>query len=99
MRVHYKSKRLFFDPKNYPNLSSKKRWIIQKDKRLREQAEIEMLDHSDFHLSDALELKRLYDLLYLEKYSYFNPAFTVRFLRRRSRKKRLFYLASDIKGV
>jgi hypothetical protein len=62
----------FFDPKNYPSLPSKKRWIIQKDKKLREQDEIQMLEHSDFQMSDALELKRLYDLLYLEKYSYFN---------------------------
>ncbi len=69
----------FFDPKNYSKLPSKKRWIIQKDKKLREQDNIQILQHNDFHIGDALELKRLYDLLYLEKYSYFNPAFTVRF--------------------
>lgn len=69
----------FFDPKNYSNLPSKKRWIIQKDKKLREQDKIKILQHNDFHIGDALEIKRLYDLLYLEKYSYFNPAFTVRF--------------------
>lgn len=69
----------FFDPKNYPNLPSKKRWIIQKDLKLKNQEKIQILQHSDFHVSDALDMKRLYDLLYLEKYSYFNPAFTVRF--------------------
>jgi hypothetical protein len=69
----------FFDPKNYPEFPSKKRWIIQKDKKLRDHEAIKILQHSDFNISDAVEVKRLYDLLYLEKYSYFNPAFTVRF--------------------
>jgi hypothetical protein len=69
----------FFDPKNHSNLPSKKRWIIQKDKKLRTQDKIQILQHNDFHIGNALELKRLYDLLCLEKYSYFNPAFTVRF--------------------
>lgn len=69
----------FFDPKNHPSLPSKKRWIIQKDKKLENQDKIQILQHDDFHVSDALDMKRLYDLLYLEKYSSFNPAFTVRF--------------------
>lgn len=69
----------FFDPKYYPLLPSKKRWIIQKDIKLKEQDQIQILQHEDFQLSDATEMKRLYDLLYLEKYSYFNPAFTRRF--------------------
>lgn len=69
----------FFDPKNYPSLPSKKRWIIRKDLKLKKQEKIQILQHDDFHVSDAVDMKRLYDLLYLEKYSYFNPAFTVRF--------------------
>lgn len=69
----------FFDPKLYDSIGSKKRWIIQKDQKLFEQEGIEKLSHEDFHLKDAPEIKRLYDLLYLEKYSRFNPDFTVRF--------------------
>lgn len=68
-----------FDPDLYPNLPSKKRWIFQKDKKLLEQDDIQILQHNDFHIRDAFEIKRLYDLLYLEKYSYFNPAFTAQF--------------------
>jgi len=69
----------FFNPKNYSSLPSKKRWIIQKDKKLITQDKIQILQHDDFLVNDAPEIKRLYDLLYLEKYSYFNPAFTNRF--------------------
>ncbi|MGL5626114.1 MAG: hypothetical protein ACRDDW_01180 [Candidatus Rhabdochlamydia sp.] len=72
----------FFDPKYYSHLPSKKRWIIQKDKKLQKQDNIQILKHKNFQPCDALEIKRLYDLLYLEKYSYFNPAFTVRFFER-----------------
>ncbi|MGD0665587.1 MAG: GNAT family N-acetyltransferase [Rhabdochlamydiaceae bacterium] len=69
----------FFDPNQYSSLSSKKRWIIQKDKKLVEQDKIEIVRHHDFQSLDAPAIKKLYDLLYLEKYSNFNPAFTTRF--------------------
>lgn len=72
----------FFDPKLYASLPSKKRWIIQKDKTLQKQDKIQILKHKDFQPCDAVEIKRLYDLLYLEKYSYFNPAFTVHFFEK-----------------
>jgi hypothetical protein len=69
----------FFDPKRYSILPSKKRWIIQKDKKLQDKHKIQIIQHNEFCPEDAPEIKRLYDLLYLEKYSLYNPSFTVRF--------------------
>lgn len=69
----------FFNPKLHSQLPSKKRWIIRKDKKIQDSDSIQILQHKDFHGNDALDVKRLYDLLYLEKYSHFNPAFTLRF--------------------
>ncbi len=74
-----------FNPENYQNLPSKKRWIIEKDKKLKKNFKI--LKHEDFKVSDASEIKRLYDLLYLEKYSYLNPAFTAFFFKEAIQQK------------
>lgn len=77
----------FFNPRNYNTITKKMRWNIKSDKRLRESEEIEILQHQDFRLSDAAEIKHLYDLLYLKKYSLFNPSFTVLFFERAIRDK------------
>lgn len=69
----------FFDPKNHPYLPSKKRWIIQKDQKLLKQANLQVIEHNDFKIQDASRIKDLYELLYLKKYSYFNPDFSIRF--------------------
>jgi hypothetical protein len=69
----------FFDPYRYSTLPAKKRWIIQKDKKLCNNPKIQIIQHKDFCLRDAPDIKRLYDLLYLKKYSSYNPAFTTRF--------------------
>lgn len=88
----------FFDPKNYPSLPSKKRWIIQKDLKLKNQEYIQILQHDHFQVSDALDIKRLYDLLYLEKYSDFNPAFTVRFFEQAILEKTYILTGIRYKG-
>lgn len=68
-----------FDPRNYEQLPSKKRWIIEKDKKLIKKNSLEILQHEDFQVGDAKRIKFLYDQLYLKKYSKFNPSFTEEF--------------------
>lgn len=65
-----------FKPENYDKLPSKKRWIIQKDRKLLEQEKIQIIHHDQFKVADAKRIQELYELLYLKKYSQFNPAFT-----------------------
>ena len=84
----------FFEPKQYQNLPAKNRWIIKKDQRILRKKEIEMINHSAFKIEDARRIKELYDLLYLEKYSSFNPAFTVRFFEEAIVRKTL-----TLKGI
>ncbi|QVL57794.1 MAG: hypothetical protein KFB93_01585 [Simkaniaceae bacterium] len=54
---------------------------IKKDGDLLQQDGIEVMAHEEFSIEDASEVKRLYDLLYLEKYSYQNPQFTEEFFK------------------
>jgi hypothetical protein len=88
----------FFEPKNYRTIAAKMRWNIKSDKRLREGDGIEIVPHHDFQLSDAAEIKHLYDLLYLKKYSTFNPAFTVLFFERAIRDKTFTLTGIRYKG-
>lgn len=77
----------FFDPKNLSKIGSKRRWIIKKDKDIQNQSAIQIIDHESFKKEDAHHIKRLYDLLYLEKYSRCNPDFTVNFFEEVIEKK------------
>ena len=93
----------FFDPKNLSKIGSKRRWIIKKDKDIQNQSAIQIIDHESFKKEDAHHIKRLYDLLYLEKYSRCNPDFTVNFFEEVIEKKFIelkgILYNGDIKGV
>lgn len=71
----------FFDPEKFNAISQKKRWIIKKDLCLLDQEGIKVVKHEEFLESDIPQIKKLYDLLYLEKYSRLNPQFTEIFFK------------------
>lgn len=54
---------------------------IKRDGALLEKNGVKIISHDEFSESDALDIKNLYDLLYLKKYSYQNPQFTEEFFR------------------
>ncbi|HMQ53162.1 MAG TPA: GNAT family N-acetyltransferase [Anaerolineae bacterium] len=53
----------------------------------------ELVDHEQLTDDDAVRLAELYRLLYLDKYSTFNPQFTVRFIRLMLRERLLNFKA------
>lgn len=53
----------------------------------------ELVDHEQLTDEDAVRLAELYRLLYLDKYSAFNPQFTVRFIRLMLRERLLNFKA------
>lgn len=57
-----------------------------------------LLGHDEIPLSSSGRLKQLYDLLYLEKYSRFNPQLTVKFLRLALEKRLLTLRAFERRG-
>jgi len=71
----------FLNPETFASLPSKTRWILKKDRRLKENPDVEIVTHDALSVQDAPRLKALYDQLYLEKYSRYNPAFTERFFQ------------------
>lgn len=71
----------FYDPRETHRLSSKARWNIKNDARLIAKQGYEIVDHSALQLSDLFRIRELYDQLYLEKYSHYNPQLTEPFLK------------------
>jgi hypothetical protein len=69
----------FFHPDNYDSIANKKRWINRKDEKLLMQKDITLISHNQFSKADIPIIKKLYDMLYLEKYSSFNPQFSIQF--------------------
>ncbi|HLO02261.1 MAG TPA: hypothetical protein VK191_04030, partial [Symbiobacteriaceae bacterium] len=55
------------------------RWQLRRDLRLVEQTGYEIVPHEALTPADIPRLRELYRLLYLDKYSHFNPDFTERF--------------------
>ena len=77
----------FYAPNQVEKLKFKHRHKQKKDRALFKQDGIEILSHESFKEEDALTIKKLYDLLYLEKYSYQNPQFTEEFFKAAILKK------------
>ena len=69
----------FFDPKRFKDLKSKKRCEYFNDSKLVNNPDIEWIKHEELTLSDMPRIKELYDMLYLQKYSKYNPQYTVKF--------------------
>ncbi|MDN3504632.1 MAG: GNAT family N-acetyltransferase [Rhabdochlamydiaceae bacterium] len=75
----------FFDPMR--KLDQKQRWNIGQDLNLFNQEGISEVSHEEFKLEDVPRIKQLYDQLYLEKYSYYNPQFSERFFEEALKSK------------
>ena len=77
----------FYAPNHPEKLKFKHRHKQKKDRELFQQEGIGILPHESFKEEDALTIKKLYDQLYLEKYSYQNPQFTEPFFKAAILKK------------
>lgn len=63
-------------PEEIINATKKVRNTLNRDKKLLDRNEFDIIQHDDFTKEDLIRAKQLYDKLYLEKYSYNNPQFT-----------------------
>lgn len=91
------------DVAHWDSFPEKARWQLRRDTRLIEQTGYEVVPHEALTRADLPRLRELYRLLYLEKYSHFNPDFTERFFEV-ALKTQSFYLvglrkAGRIDGV
>lgn len=70
-----------FQGNDSKQLSSKARWLIKRDEKLIAQHGYEIVRSDQLERQDAVRINELYRMLYLQKYSYHNPAFNERFFR------------------
>ncbi len=73
-----------------PIIASQKR-SLKNDIRMLKTTRYEPLDHEDISESDLISINRLYDQLYLEKWSSLNPQFTKYFYKETHRQHTLHY--------
>lgn len=71
----------------------KARWQLRRDSRLIEETGYEVVPHEALTPADIPRLRELYRLLYLEKYSHFNPDFTERFFAHALQTHSLYLMA------
>lgn len=64
---------------HWESFPEKARWQLRRDAKLIEQTGYEVVPHESLTPADLPRLRELYRLLYLQKYSHFNPDFTERF--------------------
>ena len=76
------SRQIYFLKPSDPNrTNSKARWLVKRDYGLLAKHGYEVIDHMHLTQEDISRILQLYNALYLEKYSYYNPQFTERFLK------------------
>lgn len=64
---------------HWDSFPEKARWQLRRDMRLIKERGYEVVHHEQLRPADLPRLRELYQLLYLQKYSHFNPDFTERF--------------------
>ncbi|RAL26223.1 GNAT family N-acetyltransferase [Thermoflavimicrobium daqui] len=70
----------FYDPAQQSNLNSKTRWLLNRDKKLLEQSDYRVIEATEIPEKNLPRLIELYNLLYLKKYSLYNPQFQLSYL-------------------
>ncbi|SFJ66039.1 GNAT family N-acetyltransferase [Thermoflavimicrobium dichotomicum] len=70
----------FYDPAQESTLNSKTRWLLKRDKKLFEQSGYQVVEAAKIPEQALPRLIELYNLLYLKKYSIYNPQFQLSFL-------------------
>ncbi|WP_077212299.1 hypothetical protein [Bacillus dakarensis] len=78
--------------------TKKTRNTLGRDRKLLNQEDVEVIHHEDFSKEDLERAKDLYDMLYLEKYSYNNPQFSQDYIFHTHRSKSLTYVGIRYKG-
>ena len=86
-------------PEEILNATKKVRNTLNRDKKLLDKNEFDIIQHDDFTKEDLIRAKQLYDKLYLEKYSYNNPQFTEDFILSTHANRALTYVGLKKDGV
>ncbi|MGN7938254.1 GNAT family N-acetyltransferase [Virgibacillus sp. 6R] len=86
-------------PEEILNATKKVRNTLNRDKKLLDKNEFDIIQHDDFTKEDLIRAKQLYDKLYLEKYSYNNPQFTEDFILSTHAGRALTYVGLKKDGV
>jgi hypothetical protein len=87
------------DPQARGGASSKARWLIKRDFELIQKHGYEIVKPNDLSEADMPRLVELYNLLYLDKYSLYNPQFSERFFALAWRERLLqLYALRNIKS-
>ena len=68
-------------PSDPHSTNAKARWLVKRDYRLLAKHGYEVVNHTQLTQEDIPRILYLYNALYLEKYSYYNPQFTEQFLK------------------
>lgn len=68
-----------FNPEEFGTLNKRHRKNIKQDIQFLQNSGYTVVEHENLSLDDLIRVRELYNLLYLEKYSYLNPQFTTEF--------------------
>jgi hypothetical protein len=88
-----------FDPKRWKKLSAKARWNVRNDRKLINKHNYRVLGHNEITEKHTPRIHQLYNLLYLEKYTYLNPQFTPEMIRDAIENKTLTLIAIEKEEV
>lgn len=66
---------------NPDEIQSKAKWLLKRDFNLIQKADYQIVQHDEIQESDLDRIVELYNMLYLQKYSYQNPQFTKAFIQ------------------
>lgn len=86
------------EPDLLENTTKKIKNTLNRDRKLLQQEELEIIRHEDFSAEDLKRTKQLYDMLYLIKYSYQNPQFSQDYIFQTHKSKSLTYVGIKYKG-
>lgn len=78
--------------------NSKARWLIKRDERLIASQGYEIVRHEELTMADIPRITALYQALYLDKYSRYNPQFNERFFALALRERTLCLIALRKEG-
>ena len=79
-------------------LNAKARWLLKRDYALIARYGYTLAANADLHKEDVARIVKLYNMLYLDKYSRYNPMFTEKFLSQAWRERTLELVAIQKDG-
>ncbi|UJF34977.1 GNAT family N-acetyltransferase [Paenibacillus hexagrammi] len=89
----------FLRPSDPSTMNAKARWLVKRDYALIAAHDYEVLRHDQLTDADIPRIAQLYQALYLDKYSYYNPQFGIPFLSHALREHVLHFEALRHRGT